>query len=316
SGACCRETARADRALRVRGRRRDGGSSGRRRGVPQPAGVRARRGTLGPDRRAGGGVPARVPAQVRDRWPRRRHQRARRLGRLPRRAGRTRESRHHDLDLGRLPRPAPEGREPDPELPAAHRLHPGRRRAARADIGPSRTDEHVARHADRRSPGPSALRPALPRKAAARGRDACNCVLSPRAADRSARRQRRRRAVDPRRARVRHRARRPGAARRPCDRAGRPRLRMSLASPYLLVSLLALPAAAAIYLISERRRMRYAVRYTNVDVLASVAGGRAWRRLVAPALLVLALAALCVAVTRPRISSIVTSDKATVVLVL
>jgi Ca-activated chloride channel family protein len=91
---------------------------------------------------------------------------------------------------------------------------------------------------------------------------------------------------------------------------------MSLTSPYLLVTLLALPAAAGIYFIAERRRMRYAVRYTNVDVLAAVAGRREWRRYLAPALFLLALATLCVAVTRPRISSIVTSNKATVILVL
>ncbi|HLY93882.1 MAG TPA: VWA domain-containing protein [Gaiellaceae bacterium] len=91
---------------------------------------------------------------------------------------------------------------------------------------------------------------------------------------------------------------------------------MSLGSPYLLLSLLALPVALGIYLVARRRRMRYAVRYTNVDVLAAVAGGREWRRHVAPVLFLVALATLCVAVTRPRVSSIVTSDKATVVLVL
>ncbi len=91
---------------------------------------------------------------------------------------------------------------------------------------------------------------------------------------------------------------------------------MSLESPYLLLTLLALPAAAAIYVLAQRRHMRYAVRYTNVDVLASVAGGREWRRAVAPALFLVALATLCVAVARPRIASTLTSDKATVVLVL
>ena len=91
---------------------------------------------------------------------------------------------------------------------------------------------------------------------------------------------------------------------------------MTLSSPYLLLTLLAVPAAVGIYLLAERRRMRYAVRYTNVDVLASVAGGREWRRYVAPAFFLLALATLCVAVTRPRVHSVVTSDKATVVLVL
>jgi Ca-activated chloride channel family protein len=91
---------------------------------------------------------------------------------------------------------------------------------------------------------------------------------------------------------------------------------MSLSSPYLLLTLLALPATAVVYAVAERRRMHYAVRYTNVDVLAAVAGGREWRRFVAPALFALALATLCVAVARPHIASIITSDKATVVLVL
>jgi Ca-activated chloride channel family protein len=93
-------------------------------------------------------------------------------------------------------------------------------------------------------------------------------------------------------------------------------MRMTLGSPYLLLTLLALPAAVGLYLVAERRRMRYAVRYTNVDVLASVAGGREWRRYVAPVLLLLALATLAVALARPHVRSVVTSDKATVVLVL
>lgn len=91
---------------------------------------------------------------------------------------------------------------------------------------------------------------------------------------------------------------------------------MTFASPYLLLALLALPVAAGIYVLAQRRRMRYAVRYTNVDVLAAVTGGRQWRRCVAPALFLVALATLCVAVARPRIASTLTSDKATVVLVL
>ena len=53
--------------------------------------------------------------------------------------------------------------------------------------------------------------------------------------------------------------------------------------------------------------MRYAVRYTNVDVLApSSASSRPWRRWLAPTLFLLALAALCVAVARPHVHTIVT----------
>jgi Ca-activated chloride channel homolog len=87
--------------------------------------------------------------------------------------------------------------------------------------------------------------------------------------------------------------------------------------PLLLLSLLVLPLAFGAYKLAERRRMRYAVRYTNVDLLALVAAGqRPWRRYLTGALFLAALAALCVAVSRPHVTSTVTSDKATVILVL
>src|SRR4051794_32528226 len=91
---------------------------------------------------------------------------------------------------------------------------------------------------------------------------------------------------------------------------------MSFQSPLLLAALVALPLAAALWWLAARRRMRYTVRFTNVDVLATVVGGREWRRWVAPAAFLLALATLCVAVARPHVHTLVTSDRATVVLVL
>ena len=91
---------------------------------------------------------------------------------------------------------------------------------------------------------------------------------------------------------------------------------MSFGSPYMFGTLLVVPLAIAVYLLSERRRMRYAVRYTNVDLLASVAGGRSWRRVVPPIVFLLAIATLCVAATRPRVHTLVASDRATIVLVL
>ena len=91
---------------------------------------------------------------------------------------------------------------------------------------------------------------------------------------------------------------------------------MTFGSPLMLVSLLVVPLAVGLDLLAERRRMRYAVRYTNVDLLASVAGGRSWRRLVPPAVFLLALATLCVAAARPRVHALVASDRATIVLVL
>jgi Ca-activated chloride channel family protein len=91
---------------------------------------------------------------------------------------------------------------------------------------------------------------------------------------------------------------------------------MSFSHPLLLLSLLAIPLAIGLYVLAERRRMRYAVRFTNLDVLASVAGGRPWRRYVAPLLLLLALASLCVGLARPRVTRLVPTERATVILVV
>jgi Ca-activated chloride channel family protein len=92
---------------------------------------------------------------------------------------------------------------------------------------------------------------------------------------------------------------------------------MTFSHPLLLLSLLVVPLALLLYKLAGRRRMRYAVRYTNVDVLALVAAsGRPWRRYLATGLFLAAIAALCVAVARPHVTSTVTSDKATVILVL
>jgi Ca-activated chloride channel homolog len=86
--------------------------------------------------------------------------------------------------------------------------------------------------------------------------------------------------------------------------------------PWLLLSLLLVPLAVALYVVAERRRMRYAVRFTNVDVLAGVVGGRIWRRFVPLVLFLLALASLCVAMARPQHKTLVPKDRATVILVV
>ena len=91
---------------------------------------------------------------------------------------------------------------------------------------------------------------------------------------------------------------------------------MSFAHPLLLLTLLALPAVAAFYVVVQRRRARYAVRYTNLELLASVSGGVPWRRYVPPAIFVLALAAISVALARPHVKTLVASDTATVILVI
>ena len=93
---------------------------------------------------------------------------------------------------------------------------------------------------------------------------------------------------------------------------------MNFGHPYLLLTLLLIPATVAAYQVfAARRRVRYAVRYTNIDVLASVlATGRPWRRWIATGLFLLAVATLCVAVSRPHVHKLVATENATVVLVL
>ena len=91
---------------------------------------------------------------------------------------------------------------------------------------------------------------------------------------------------------------------------------MSFDRPWLLLTLLAIPAAIGLYVLSERRRMRYAIRFTNLDVLAGVVSGRPWRQYVPVAFFLLALAALCAGVARPQRSTLVPRDRATVILVV
>ena len=91
---------------------------------------------------------------------------------------------------------------------------------------------------------------------------------------------------------------------------------MSFGHPLLLLTLLVIPAAILALRLAERRRMRYAVRYPNLDVLAGVVDGRSRRRYVPAALALLALAVLCVAVARPHATALVPKERATIILVL
>jgi Ca-activated chloride channel homolog len=86
--------------------------------------------------------------------------------------------------------------------------------------------------------------------------------------------------------------------------------------PWLLLALLAIPLAVGLWLLAERRRMRYAIRFTNVEVLAGVMRGRIWRQFLPPVLFLLALTALCLGVARPQRTTLVPKDRATVILVV
>jgi Ca-activated chloride channel homolog len=90
---------------------------------------------------------------------------------------------------------------------------------------------------------------------------------------------------------------------------------VDFAAPALLVGLALVPLALAAYVVAQRRRRRYAVRYTNVDVLASVAARAGWARHVPALLALLALASLLVALARPQRTVAAEQRAATVVMV-
>jgi Ca-activated chloride channel family protein len=92
---------------------------------------------------------------------------------------------------------------------------------------------------------------------------------------------------------------------------------MSFASPWLLLGLLALPLLVLGFRVLQRRPSRYAVRYTNLDVLASVVETtRSWRRYAGLALFLLALTALLVGFARPSMNRLADREEATIVLVI
>src|ERR671914_2055266 len=90
---------------------------------------------------------------------------------------------------------------------------------------------------------------------------------------------------------------------------------MSFREPLLLLGLALVPLALAAYVAAQRRRRRFAVRYTNIDVLASVAARSAWTRHLPALLALLALAALLIAMARPERTVAAKREEATVIMV-
>jgi Ca-activated chloride channel homolog len=92
---------------------------------------------------------------------------------------------------------------------------------------------------------------------------------------------------------------------------------MTFADPILLLGLLLVPVALIGYRLIQRRRSRYAVRFTNVDLLGNlVPRTPAWRRHVPPALYVVAMAALVLALARPSMAVQIPREEATIILTM
>ena len=91
---------------------------------------------------------------------------------------------------------------------------------------------------------------------------------------------------------------------------------MSFKSPWLLLGLVVLAIAIGLWLLADRRRARYTVRYTSLDVLASVVSGRSWLRYLPSGLVALGLAVLIVGLARPEVTRSLLRERATVILVV
>jgi Ca-activated chloride channel family protein len=92
---------------------------------------------------------------------------------------------------------------------------------------------------------------------------------------------------------------------------------MTLLAPSRLLLLVPVVALAIAYVVLQQRRKRYAVRFTNLDLLDSVAPRRpGWRRHVAAGLAGLAAVLMTVALARPAADMQVATEDAMVVLAI
>lgn len=92
---------------------------------------------------------------------------------------------------------------------------------------------------------------------------------------------------------------------------------MSFDSPLRLALLAFVVAAVIVYVVLQTRRRTYTLRFTNVDLLSSVAPRRpGWRRHLPATLFVLAVAAMVVAWAGPTAPTTVPVERATVMLAI
>ncbi|MCZ2826958.1 MULTISPECIES: VWA domain-containing protein [unclassified Modestobacter] len=90
---------------------------------------------------------------------------------------------------------------------------------------------------------------------------------------------------------------------------------MTFQSPWWLAGLLAVVALVGLYVLLQRRRAKYAARFTNVAMLGSLVPKRAgWRRHVAFGLVALGLAVLVASLAQPSTEVRVPRERATVIM--
>lgn len=92
---------------------------------------------------------------------------------------------------------------------------------------------------------------------------------------------------------------------------------MTFTSPWRLLALIGVALVVAAYVAAQRQRRTYALRFTNVDLLASVAPRRpGWRRHVPAGLFVASLAVMVAAWAGPQVRTSTPVERASVVLAI
>jgi Ca-activated chloride channel homolog len=92
---------------------------------------------------------------------------------------------------------------------------------------------------------------------------------------------------------------------------------MSFLAPGRLWLLLAVAALAGVYVLAQRRRSRYAVRFTNLDLLDKIAPSRpGWRRHVPAVLFLAMLGLLTTGLAQPMAEVRVPRERATILVVM
>lgn len=92
---------------------------------------------------------------------------------------------------------------------------------------------------------------------------------------------------------------------------------MSFLNPERLLLLAAVVVLGAVYVVLQGRRRTYTVRFTNVDLLSSLAPRRpGWRRHIPAAMFLLAIATLVVGFARPTREERVPRERATVIMAI
>ncbi len=92
---------------------------------------------------------------------------------------------------------------------------------------------------------------------------------------------------------------------------------MSFIWPFMLALLVLIPVLILVYILLQRRRQKYALRYASLSLVKEAMGrGPGIRRHIPPALFLLALTFMIIALARPQATTLVPSAEGTIILAI